>query len=96
MRRLNAAVQWLGIQAVAVQGSPWFLLVHLVWWFVWMGRIEARPWETLTLMVSLEAIVQTSLVAMGQRHLARQVTAAATPANPGCRHCTRREACSDS
>ena len=61
--------QW----AVRAQGTKEFLLVHLVWWVIW--KLLDLPIDVLTLWVSLEAIVQTCLVAMGQRTLTDHVRA---------------------
>lgn len=43
--------------------SPWFLVFHIVWWGCWIGfKVEAFPFGLLTLIVSLEAIVLSSLL----------------------------------
>jgi uncharacterized membrane protein len=46
-----------------ISASPWFLIVHAVWWGVWIGfKVEPFPYGLLTLIVSLEAIVLSSLL----------------------------------
>jgi uncharacterized membrane protein len=43
--------------------SPWFLIFHLIWWARWIGfKVEAFPFGLLTLIVSLEAIILSSLL----------------------------------
>jgi len=43
--------------------SPWFLISHIIWWSLWIGfKIEAFPYGLLTLIVSLEAIILSSLL----------------------------------
>ena len=44
-------------------GSPWFLMSHLAWWGLWIGlEVEPYPYGLLTLIVSLEAIILSSLL----------------------------------
>jgi len=46
-----------------ISASPWFLIIHLIWWAGWIGfKVEAFPFGLLTLVVSLEAIVLSSLL----------------------------------
>jgi uncharacterized membrane protein len=47
-------------------GSMWFVYIHIVVFAVWMLLIEANPWPTLTLVVSLEAIFLSTFVMIGQ------------------------------
>ena len=43
--------------------SPWFLISHIIWWALWIGfKVEAFPYGLLTLIVSLEAIILSSLL----------------------------------
>ena len=43
--------------------SPWFLVCHIVWWACWIGfKVEPFPYGLLTLIVSLEAIILSSLL----------------------------------
>lgn len=48
-------------------GDLRFLLLHSVWWFVWIGfGIEPYPYGLLTLIVSLEAIVLSTFILISQ------------------------------
>jgi uncharacterized membrane protein len=57
-------------------GSPWFLLIHLLWFVAWtvantLARkpVDPYPFTFLTLLVSLEAIFLTSFVLISQNHM---------------------------
>jgi uncharacterized membrane protein len=44
-------------------GSPWFMVVHIIWWAIWiMFAIEPFPYGLLTLSVSLESILLSGLI----------------------------------
>jgi uncharacterized membrane protein len=46
-----------------VSANPLFLILHLIWWGCWIGfKVEAFPYGLLTLVVSLEAIILSSLL----------------------------------
>ena len=47
-------------------GSMHFVYLHIVIFVVWMIWIEAKPWPTLTLIVSLEAIFLSTFVMISQ------------------------------
>jgi uncharacterized membrane protein len=47
-------------------GSMMFVYVHIVVFALWMIFLEKSPWQTLTLMVSLEAIFLSTFVMIGQ------------------------------
>ena len=47
-------------------GSMAFVYLHIVMFTMWMVFIEASPWPTLTLVVSLEAIFLSTFVMIGQ------------------------------
>jgi uncharacterized membrane protein len=47
-------------------GSMMFVYVHIVVFSVWMIFFEKSPWQTLTLIVSLEAIFLSTFVMIGQ------------------------------
>ncbi len=57
-----------GITAFA--GSMPFVYLHLALFAVWMVFLESRPWPTLTLTVSLEAIFLSTFVMIGQNRQA--------------------------
>jgi uncharacterized membrane protein len=54
----------------AFAGSMPFVYVHVVVFAVWMIFVEASPWPTLTLVVSLEAIFLSTFVMIGQNRSA--------------------------
>ena len=51
-------------------GSMNFVYLHVALFTVWMVFIEASPWPTLTLIVSLEAIFLSTFVMIGQNRQA--------------------------
>jgi uncharacterized membrane protein len=51
-------------------GSMGFVYAHVAVFGVWMLLLEARPWPTLTLAVSLEAIFLSTFVMIGQNRQA--------------------------
>jgi uncharacterized membrane protein len=54
----------------AFAGSMTFVYLHVVAFGVWMLFVEASPWPTLTLVVSLEAIFLSTFVMIGQNRQA--------------------------
>ncbi|MDX6324476.1 MAG: hypothetical protein QOK15_830 [Nocardioidaceae bacterium] len=50
----------------AFSGSMAFVYLHAVGFAIWMVFWESRPWPTLTLCVSLEAIFLSAFVLIGQ------------------------------
>lgn len=50
----------------AFAGSMPFVYLHAMGFAFWMLLVEANPWPTLTLVVSLEAIFLSSFVMIGQ------------------------------
>jgi uncharacterized membrane protein len=54
----------------AFAGSMPFVYIHLSVFTVWMLFIESKPWPTLTLIVSLEAIFLSTFVMIGQNRQA--------------------------
>jgi uncharacterized membrane protein len=63
----------------AYAGSMQFVYLHVAIFVVWMTLIEEKPWPTLTLIVSLEAIFLSTFVMISQNRAdgKRQVMAAA-------------------
>jgi uncharacterized membrane protein len=51
-------------------GSMNFVYLHVLLFTVWMLFIESKPWPTLTLIVSLEAIFLSTFVMIGQNRQA--------------------------
>ena len=60
----------LADRITSVAGSMKFVYLHLLVFGFWMLVVESRPWPTLTLAVSLEAIFLTSFVLIGQNRQA--------------------------
>jgi uncharacterized membrane protein len=54
----------------AFAGSMNFVYLHILLFTVWMLAIESKPWPTLTLVVSLEAIFLSTFVMIGQNRQA--------------------------
>ena len=51
-------------------GSMLFVYLHVAAFAVWMLLLEQKPWPTLTLVVSLEAIFLSTFVMIGQNRQA--------------------------
>jgi uncharacterized membrane protein len=51
-------------------GSMMFVYIHVAVFAVWMIALEKKPWPTLTLVVSLEAIFLSTFVMIGQNRSA--------------------------
>jgi uncharacterized membrane protein len=51
-------------------GSMKFVYLHVVVFALWMIFVESSPWQTLTLVVSLEAIFLSTFVMIGQNQQA--------------------------
>ena len=44
-------------------GTPWFLVVHLIWFASWIiFKVESFPYGLLTMIVSLESILLSGLI----------------------------------
>lgn len=54
----------------AFAGSMHFVYLHVALFAIWMLFLEKRPWPTLTLIVSLEAIFLSTFVLIGQNRQA--------------------------
>jgi uncharacterized membrane protein len=54
----------------AFAGSMNFVYLHIALFTIWMVFIESKPWPTLTLVVSLEAIFLSTFVMIGQNRQA--------------------------
>jgi uncharacterized membrane protein len=50
----------------AFAGSMPFVYIHVAVFTIWMLFLESKPWPTLTLIVSLEAIFLSTFVMIGQ------------------------------
>ena len=54
----------------AFAGSMNFVYLHIALFAIWMLFFEGKPWPTLTLVVSLEAIFLSTFVMIGQNRQA--------------------------
>jgi uncharacterized membrane protein len=46
-----------------ISASPWFLIIHAIWWTLWIVfKVEPFPYGLLTMILSLEAIVLSALL----------------------------------
>ena len=54
----------------AFAGSMPFVYIHALLFAVWILFVESKPWPTLTLIVSLEAIFLSTFVMIGQNRQA--------------------------
>ena len=57
-------------QITAFAGSMKFVYLHAILFVTWMLVFEEKPWPTLTLVVSLEAIFLSTFVMIGQNRQA--------------------------
>jgi len=75
----RSALDRLSDRVSAFASSPSFLILHLIWFAVWIGlnsrrpeSLDPYPFTFLTFLVSLEAIFLTSFVLISQNHLEAQ------------------------
>jgi len=46
-----------------ISASPWFLILHIIWWSCWIiFKVEPFPFGLLTMILSLEAIILSALL----------------------------------
>jgi uncharacterized membrane protein len=69
-RRAADAQLRVADRITAFAGSMAFVYLHVALFGAWMLFIEANPWPTLTLIVSLEAIFLSTFVMIGQNRQA--------------------------
>ena len=63
LRLWNKRVEEFSDWVANLSSKPSFILAHIVWWAVWMiFKVEVFPYGLLTLIVSLEAIILSSLI----------------------------------
>jgi uncharacterized membrane protein len=63
IRYIENAIEELAIIGAKAAGNPWFILGHAIWFILWITlRIEPFPYGLLTMIVSLEAILISSLI----------------------------------
>ena len=69
-KRASDAQLRVADRITAFAGSMNFVYLHVLLFALWMTLIEASPWPTLTLVVSLEAIFLSTFVMIGQNRQA--------------------------
>jgi uncharacterized membrane protein len=69
-KRANDNQLRIADRITAFAGSMQFVYIHAVLFALWMLVFERRPWPTLTLVVSLEAIFLSTFVMIGQNRQA--------------------------
>ena len=73
LRAINQKAEIFSDRVSDIFGKPLFILFHLTWWGIWMiGGIEVIPYGFLTLVVSLEAILLSSLILNSSNRAARE------------------------
>jgi uncharacterized membrane protein len=68
--RAESASLRIADRITAFAGSMPFVYLHIVLFALWMILLEKSPWPTLTLAVSLEAIMLSTFVLIGQNRQA--------------------------
>jgi uncharacterized membrane protein len=63
LHRFRTKAEELSDFTADTAAKPWFIIVHIIWWSLWIGfKVEPFPFGLLTLIVSLEAIVLSGLL----------------------------------
>jgi len=58
-KRIEELADW----TAETSASPWFLIIHAIWWGCWIGfKVEPFPYGLLTMILSLEAIILSALI----------------------------------
>ena len=58
-KRIEELSDW----TAEASASPWFLVLHAIWWACWIVfKVEPFPYGLLTMILSLEAIVLSALL----------------------------------
>ena len=70
-RKANDIQVKIAVAITTFAGSMLFVYIHIVVFAAWMLFIEKSPWQTLTLIVSLEAIFLSTFVMIGQNRVVR-------------------------
>lgn len=70
---LNSKIEKASDTVAQWSGKPLFLIIHLIWWGVWIGfKVEPFPFGLLTLIVSLEAICLSGLILSASNRVAEK------------------------
>jgi len=70
LKRAQSVQLRIADQITKFAGSMTFVSMHVALFAVWMLLLEDKPWPTLTLVVSLEAIFLSTFVMIGQNRQA--------------------------
>jgi uncharacterized membrane protein len=58
-KRIEELSDW----TAEISASPWFIIIHAIWWAGWIiFKVEPFPYGLLTMILSLEAIVLSALL----------------------------------
>src|SRR6476469_3485527 len=66
LKRAQSLQLRIADQITKFAGSMSFVYIHVALFALWMLLLERKPWPTLTLVVSLEAIFLSTFVMIGQ------------------------------
>jgi uncharacterized membrane protein len=70
LKRAESLQLRIADQITKFAGSMGFVYMHVALFAIWMLLLERKPWPTLTLVVSLEAIFLSTFVMIGQNRQA--------------------------
>jgi len=63
IRYIENSIEEFATVAARAAGNPWFILGHIIWFACWIiFNVESFPYGLLTMIVSLEAILISSLI----------------------------------
>ena len=63
VKHIEKKTEELADLSAHVAGSPWFLILHVIWFTSWIVfKVEPFPYGLLTMIVSLEAILLSGLI----------------------------------
>jgi uncharacterized membrane protein len=63
VRKIEKRTEELSDLAAHAFATPWFLILHVVWFASWIVfKVEPFPYGLLTMVVSLEAILLSGLI----------------------------------
>lgn len=63
LHKFNKATEQVSDKFSEWFGRPWFLLLNISFWVLWIGRgTEPFPYGELTMMLSMQAIIMSILI----------------------------------
>jgi uncharacterized membrane protein len=61
--RFDKKIEEIADWTAEASASPWFLILHAIWWTIWIVfKVEPFPYGLLTMILSLEAIILSALI----------------------------------